>query len=68
MEGGERKRKRKRKRGEKRGLVASPGSTEELDEDAGREEGLPTFRFCLSAFFLKKNNCWRPARAASNLL
>ena len=41
MEGGERKRERKGG-GEKRGMAAPAGSAEELDEDAGREEGLPT--------------------------
>jgi hypothetical protein len=40
MEGVERK--RNRKGGEKRGMAAPAGSAEELDEDAGREEGLPT--------------------------
>ena len=40
MEGGERK--RNRKGGEKRGMAAAAGSAEELDEDAGREEELPT--------------------------
>ena len=39
MEGGERKRKRK---GGEKGMTAPAGSAEELDEDSGREEGLPT--------------------------
>ena len=39
MQGGERKRNRK---GGKGVMAAPAGSAEELDEDAGREEGLPT--------------------------